>query len=266
MEDRDHSPRKRVATPGPVRAFHEGARTVCSCGETGKRARFKIAYPKGFARSNRARSTTATRPLIRLVRNAHPELQSGHLLPHTPLPQPQHSGARDDTAPRKQRRSGGPAPTDPPSRLASPRALPVEASPAPSWGSTTPPTPIRHAPLRGGNRGRGRGRTVAATPTRRQSKHGQGSSGNSKDRASIPHTIRTHHNAHPRQRQQTIPRPIPRTQTQRPTPQPPMLDMRPHNRLHTDMETPNVIHVRPPAIPSLRRGDPWRGPTSSPQL
>lgn len=45
---------------GTVRAFHEEARAVCSCGETGKRARFKIAYPKGFARSNRARSTSFT--------------------------------------------------------------------------------------------------------------------------------------------------------------------------------------------------------------
>ena len=72
------------------------------------------------------------------------------------------------------------------------------------WG-TSHPTSVRKkhdgapAPLLGGNRGRGRGRAVAATPARRQSKHGQGSSGDSKDRASIHHAIRIHHNARHRQ-------------------------------------------------------------------
>ena len=83
--------------------------------------------------------------------------------------------------------------------MASPRALPVESPPQPPLGINNTPTPIRHAPLLGGNRGRVRGRTIAATPTRRQSKHGQDGSGNSKDRASIHHAIRIPHYARPRQ-------------------------------------------------------------------
>src|SRR5699024_629788 len=32
------------------------------------------------------------------------------------------------------------------------------------------------------------------------------------------------------------------------------------------LETPNVVHLRPPSLPSLRRGGPWRGTTSTPKL
>ena len=60
MKDRDHSQRKRVANPGTVRAFHEEARAVCSCGEIGTRAWFKFTCPHGLAGSNPARSTTPT--------------------------------------------------------------------------------------------------------------------------------------------------------------------------------------------------------------
>src|SRR5699024_1856000 len=45
-----------------------------------------------------------------------------------------------------------------------------------------------------------------------------------------------------------------------------MLDLRTRNRLRPALETPNVIHLRPPSLPSLRRGDPWRGTTSAPKL
>ena len=45
-----------------------------------------------------------------------------------------------------------------------------------------------------------------------------------------------------------------------------MLDMRTRNRLRPHMEAPNVLHLRPPTVPSIRRGDPWRGTTSTPKL
>src|SRR5699024_10501533 len=124
-----------------------------------------------------------------------------------------------------------------------------------------------HTLHRHGRRGRGIDRGMGAIPaTSGKDKHGQGSSGSEHRSHILRHAIRIPHDARHRQRQQTIPRPISRTQAQGPTTQPSMLDLRTRNRLRPALETPNVIHLRPPSLPSIRRGGPWRGPTSTPQL
>ena len=70
---------------GTVRAFHEEERTVHSCGESRETRAIQDRVPERVCRFE-----------------ACQEYQ-----PHTPLPQPQHSGARDDTAPHRTDADGG---------------------------------------------------------------------------------------------------------------------------------------------------------------
>ena len=70
---------------GTVRAFHEEARAVCSCGESRETRAIQDRVPERVCRFE-----------------ACQEYQ-----PHTPLPQPQHRGARDAKGPPSKDAQGG---------------------------------------------------------------------------------------------------------------------------------------------------------------